>query len=135
VDLPTWRQLLPETVDPTALGSEPGAEWVLKPAFGRVGDGIGIAGATPWKEWEAIRREVRRRPQFWIAQRRFDTLAIERQGRTLYPCLGVYTVGGRAAGAYARLGPTLRIDQHATEAAVLMEREGVPRLSPEGGRP
>jgi len=121
VAFPTWRQLLPETVDPASLGERWDASWVLKPAFGRVGDGVGMDGATPPGEWALIRRSARRHPEFWVAQRRFDTLPLCRQGRLVYPCLGVYTVGGGAAGAYGRLSSTPRIDQHATEAAVLVE--------------
>jgi hypothetical protein len=68
-------------------------DWVLKPALGRVGDGIGITGATEEKDWKTIRRDMRRRPGSWAAQRRFTALPLRTAEGDLFPCIGVYTVG------------------------------------------
>src|SRR5580693_9019538 len=46
-DLSTWRKVLPETRDARALNGFFDDSWVLKPALGRVGEGIGIRGVTP----------------------------------------------------------------------------------------
>ncbi len=118
--LPTWRRALPETHDPREVDwrHDRAEDWVLKPALGRVGDGVGIAGATDEKNWKMIHRAVRRHPESWIAQRRFEALAQD----GLFPCIGVYTVDGRAAGAYGRAAAKPLIDHRAQDLAVLIER-------------
>jgi hypothetical protein len=96
--------------------------WVLKPALGRVGDGIGIAGATEEKDWKTIRRDVRRHPGAWAAQRRFTAMPLRADEGDLFPCIGVYTVDGRAAGAYGRAARRPLIDHRAQDVAVLIRR-------------
>jgi hypothetical protein len=66
-----------------------------------------------------IARSARWRPGTWIAQRRFETLPIEIGDERRFPCLGVYTVDGRVAGAYARLSATPLVDARAVDAALL----------------
>lgn len=124
--LPTWRALLPETRDPRQVpGEKPSWKeddgWVVKPALGRVGDLVGIAGATDAKEWTQIRKSVRRHPEEWVAQRRFQALPLASDGGDLHPCLGVYTVDGRAAGIYGRAARRARIDHLAQDMAVLVD--------------
>jgi hypothetical protein len=109
--------------DPRGLGRGELEQWVLKPAWGRVGDGVGIAGLTEEREYAKILREARRRPGGWAAQERFEAAPVETDGGPRYPCIGVYTVEGRAAGAYGRLSERPLIDPRAQEAAVLV-REG-----------
>lgn len=120
--LPAWRRLLPETRDPRQADwkKEPDA-WVLKPALGRVGDGIGLAGATSEKEWKQIRRELRFGSRWWAAQRRFEAVPMAVGGEIYYPCIGVYTIAGRTAGAYGRLARRPIINHLAQDAAVLIE--------------
>jgi glutathionylspermidine synthase len=119
--LPTWRRLLPETRDPRDVRWRKDGDWVLKPSLGRVGDGIGLAGATPEKEWKQIRRAVRFGPRWWAAQRRFEAVPMAVDGEAFYPCIGVYTIGGRAAGAYGRVARRPIINHLAQDAAVLIE--------------
>jgi glutathionylspermidine synthase len=121
--LPTWRRLLPETRDPRDASWRRDDGWVLKPALGRVGDLIGVAGATGDREWEVIRRGARRHPRHWAAQRRFAAVPLQASEGRVYPCLGVYTVDGRAAGAYGRAASRPRIDHLAQDLAVLVETE------------
>ena len=71
--------------------------WVLKPALGRVGDGVGIRGVTPDKEWGRIARAARWFPRWWIAQRRFEASPLDTGTELTYPCIGVYTIDGCAA--------------------------------------
>ena len=117
--LTAWRALLPETRDPRDAPWRHSPGWVLKPALGRVGEGVGLDGCVGARDLRAIRRSARWRPGHWIAQRRFETVPVEIGGRTLYPCLGVYTIDGRAAGAYGRLAACPLIDGRAEDAAVL----------------
>ena len=119
--LPTWRALLPETRDPRDAPWRGNDAWVLKPALGRVGDGIGLAGATPAKEWRKISRAVFWHPGHWVAQRRFAATPVTSGTEPFYPCVGVYTVDGRAAGAYGRLAGRPLIDARARDVAVLLE--------------
>jgi glutathionylspermidine synthase len=121
--LPTWRQLLPETRDPREVRWRREEGWVLKPALGRVGDLVGISGATEAKEWKSIRSGVRWAPRHWVAQRRFVAVPMAAPEGDVYPCLGVYTVDGRAAGVYGRASARPRIDHLARDVAVLIVEE------------
>lgn len=119
--LPTWRRLLPETCDPREVAWQKDEGWVLKPSLGRVGDGIGLAGATPEAEWKPIRKGVRRSPGWWAAQRRFEAVPFQAAGEEpCFPCVGVYTVDGRAAGAYGRAARRPLINHLAQDIAVLL---------------
>jgi glutathionylspermidine synthase len=121
--MPTWRSLLPETRDPREVPWRASDEWVLKPALGRVGDGIGIRGVTPVREWRIISRGARWRPRWWIAQRRFEAVPFAGDGEPTYPCIGVYTIDGRAVGAYGRIANRPLVDWRARDIAVLVERD------------
>ncbi len=120
--LPAWRALLPETRDPREVRWEGSDEWVLKPALGRVGEDVMIAGVTPSQDATRIARDVRRHPSHWIAQRRFVATPMRVGDKDCYPSIGVYTVNGRVAGAYGRIGEKPLIDARARDAAVLIER-------------
>jgi len=117
--LPVWRALLPETREPRSAPWRTSADWILKPALGRVGEGIAMAGLTGAADWRKIARNATWWPGHWVAQRRFEVLPIEIGGVARYPCLGVYTVDERVAGAYGRLASRPLIDSHAEDAAVL----------------
>jgi glutathionylspermidine synthase len=119
--LPAWRRLLPETRDPREVPWKKDGGWVLKPALGRVGDGIGLAGVTPEKEWKQIRRELRFGGRWWAAQRRFDAVPMNVEGEPFYPCVGVYTIDGRAAGGYGRVARRPIVNHLAQDVAVLVE--------------
>ena len=83
---------LPETRDPRDVRWQGDDEWVLKPALGRVGEDVGIAGVTPAAEWTRIARDVQRHPSHWMAQRRFVATPLRVGGTDRYPGIGVYTV-------------------------------------------
>lgn len=111
-----WRRWLPETRDPREVEWARDESWVVKPAFGRVGEDVGIRGLRTAKEWAAITRGVTRHPGEWVAQRRFDAVAVD--GR--FPCLGVFTVDGRAAGIYGRMAKRALVDHASEDMAVLV---------------
>lgn len=128
----TWRRLMPETVDPRVARRRSralprsafvGDQWVLKPAMGRVGEGVLVPGVAS-KDEKAVRRGARRDPRGWVAQRRFFSVPIQSPIGPLHVCLGVYVVDGRAAGMYARASSRALIDQGAFEVPVLIERGG-----------
>jgi len=101
--------------------------WVLKPAFGRVGEGIGIRGITPSGDFQKIAQEAHRHPQKWVAQKRFDILPLATESGEKFPCIGVFTIAGRAAGFYGRVSDNPIITQHAQDAAVLLQPAGKAR--------
>ena len=117
--LPAWRAYLPETRDPRHAPWRRSDEWIVKPALGRVGEGIGMADAISAADMRRITRQARWWPGAWIAQRRFRVVSIAIGGRELFPCLGVYTLDGHVVGAYGRLGGVPLIDARAADAAVL----------------
>jgi glutathionylspermidine synthase len=122
LELPTWRRLLPVTVAPRRLRWRFGSDWVLKTAYCNTGDTVTFADdprhfprRTAWS--------ARLWPGSWVAQRRFETLAVSTPRGAMVPCLGVYTVNGKAAGIFGRLAKRPPIDFASTEVAVLVEKE------------
>ena len=119
-ELSTWRQLLPETRGFAESGPPLDDTWVLKPVLGRVGEGIGIRGVTPVAEFHRILQQAHRRPSEWIVQERFEILPLPTEGGPRYPCIGVFTIGGKAAGFYGRIYRSPVINQDAQDVAVLI---------------
>lgn len=118
----TWRRLLPETRDPRDASWDGSDEWLVKPALGRVGEGIAVYGMTDSTDWRKISREIRRHPESWVAQRRFGTLPVAVNDSFIFPCLGVFTVDGRVVGAYGRATPFQITDYLATDTPVLVRK-------------
>jgi hypothetical protein len=52
--LTTWRALLPETRDPRHAPWCDSDDWVIKPALGRVGEGVGLREIVDSKEMRRI---------------------------------------------------------------------------------
>ncbi|MCA1818687.1 MAG: glutathionylspermidine synthase family protein [Thermoplasmatota archaeon] len=113
------RRLLPATSRLDAAAAARAAEsphrWVLKPAFGRMGEGVVVGAACPPDAWRkrvaSALRERRTRP--FVLQERFDAVPVETSpGTTQTACVGAYVVGGRFAGYYSRLarGPVVAYD-------------------------
>jgi glutathionylspermidine synthase len=114
-----WRALLPETKSVLEAEGAIG-DWVLKPALGRVGEGVAIERVTPQDKFRKLHREARSNESAWVAQRRFDTIPIATPDGMRYPCIGVFTIDGLAAGAYGRVAAGPIVDQDAQDVAVLM---------------
>jgi glutathionylspermidine synthase len=119
--LPTWRSLLPETRSPHDVQGDVDGEWVLKPALGYEGRDVGLSDVTEDTDWERIQNEARKNPAVWVAQRRFQCLPLETPEGPMYPCVGIYVIEGRAAGAFGRMGLRPLIDDRSREIAVLMK--------------
>jgi glutathionylspermidine synthase len=121
LEMPCWERLLPETLDPREADWENDPNWVVKPALGRVGELLGLAGVTTRREWKTIHRSVRWGARHWVAQRRFDPTPLRLNGQAWHICFGVYTINGRAAGIYGRIAPQPLINHLARDVAVLVE--------------
>lgn len=121
--LPTWRALLPETRDPRRAPWTCDDRWLVKSAYCNTGDTVAIRSLLSPRQWRSVRRSVWLNPGRWLAQRRFDTLPLDSPCGAVFPCIGVYTIDGHAAGAYARIAPRPVIDFAAVDVAVLIEDE------------
>jgi glutathionylspermidine synthase len=122
-DFSTWRRVLAETREHRAVPWRSGEAWVLKPALGRVGEGVGLRGVTTPVEWRRIRRDLFWHPGSWVAQRRFAASPVMTDDGLRYACIGVFTVDEQAVGAYGRLASVPLIDSRAQDVAILIERE------------
>ncbi|MDR0272711.1 MAG: glutathionylspermidine synthase family protein [Clostridiales bacterium] len=112
VEIPAWRKLLPETKCITALPSRGGR--ILKPAFGRVGEGINIC-VTKQEEKE-IYAAAKNEPTQWVAQKMFESKPID----GLHINVGVFVIDGEFAGFYARVSKNPKIDEDASEIPILV---------------
>jgi glutathionylspermidine synthase len=116
--LPTWSRLLPETREPLLVRRD---HWVLKPALGHEGFDVAVPDAMERPRLDRLWRRARLAPWAWVAQRNFGPLALATPHGARYPCVGIYVVDGRPAGAYARLAERPLIDEKALGAAVLVQ--------------
>lgn len=119
--LPTWRALLPETRDPRDAAWQSDDSWLLKSAFCNTGDTVSVRSMMSPRQWESTMRQVRRHPHSWVAQQRFEAVPIPTPPGHMFPCVGVYTIDGRAAGAYGRISPRPLINFEAIDVALLIE--------------
>lgn len=118
---PTWQALMPECRDPREISGD-WDDWVLKASYSNTGDRILLVGDLPRNERAEAIKAAQRRPSKWVAQRRFTTLSLNTSRGPVFPCVGVFVVGGRAAGAYVRLSPTQVTDGSALETPLFIDR-------------
>lgn len=124
VDISAWKELLPETRDPRSIKPKDD-DWIYKPAFGRVGEGISIHEAITGKERKRIEKAVRLQPGYWVAQRKFTSQPLtDVNGESFHLCIGVFTVNGKSAGFYGRISPYPRIDDRAKDISLLVSKGG-----------
>jgi hypothetical protein len=121
--LDTWRSLLPETRLPCDAPWEHDDGWLLKTAMCNNGDTVCIRDLLGRHEWFRARWSARWFPRQWVAQRRFESSTISTPGGPRHLCVGIYTVNGRVAGAYARLAEKAVIDFAAVDAALLLRND------------
>jgi glutathionylspermidine synthase len=121
VSCPSWQRWLPETVEArwSVLAAE-ASEWVLKPAWGRVGESITLPGSMKAKNVALAWLSASFAPEQWLMQRRFHSLPLQMGMGWGHVCVGVFTLGGRALGYYGRLSTRQRIDEGAQDLAVLV---------------
>ena len=113
VPVPTWEALLPETVCASAAS---GDGWILKPAFGRVGEGINIPGTLSAEEDEAIRAAAKANPSQWVAQKMFTSAPVD----GMHVSVGAFAMDGEFAGFFARISSAPRMDADASEIPILV---------------
>lgn len=94
--------------------------WVLKRAFGRMGDSVVIGALTPAKHWEAALAEAVTAPGEFSIQERFIVPPLAFEAEPLYPAIGAFVVNGRFAGYYSRAAPTPFLTHEAYHVATLV---------------
>lgn len=120
------RRHLPRTIPLEAASrvealADP-ARWVLKPAFGRMGEGVVLGALTPPDEWRKRLAAAAHREGPSALQERFHVLPVETgPGESRTPCLGVYLADGRFAGYYSRLSARRVVAYDAANVLTLVE--------------
>lgn len=117
IDAPAWRQFLPK-VRPVSLAALRSEDVVVKPVYGRVGEGVAIGGVTPGKKLRRYRLAAAIFRRHWIAQERFRVSNIGSEAEPAYPTVGIYTLGERVIGAYGRVSSRPLIDMDARDVPV-----------------
>lgn len=120
VPVPMWRRLLPETRSPADAPWARDDGWLLKSAYSNTGDTVSMRAAMRPDAWRRRAWSARLCPSAWLAQRRFEVVPLDDGEGPIHPCIGVYTVDGSAAGAYARVARSLVIDAYARDVALLV---------------
>ncbi len=119
----TLIELLPKCIEPREIPANMRENWVLKAAYANTGDAVFIGAETTERDWNRLLRRAQQRPSEWIAQEKFDTLTLQSEQGVIRPCIGVFVIGGRAAGAYVRLSRTQVTDAYALEAPLFIVPE------------
>jgi len=121
--LPCWRMLLPESRPPREAPWTRDDRWIVKTALSNTGDDVSIRPLLNRREWLGVRAAVAFQPGRWVAQRRFESIPKMTPAGERHLCVGVYTINGNVAGAYARLASRPLIDYAAVDAALLVEKD------------
>jgi len=95
--------------------------WVLKRAFGRMGDAVVMGNLVTEKEWDAALTEAALAPGEWCAQERFTVAPLDFAAGPLFPALGAFVVNGRFAGYYSRAAIRPFLTHEAFHVATLVQ--------------
>lgn len=95
--------------------------WVLKHAFGRMGDSVIMGALVTPGQWGGSLEEAMRQPQEYVIQERFQVRPLEFDTGAFYPTVGAYIVNGRFAGYYSRVAPKPFVNHEAFHVATVVE--------------
>lgn len=95
--------------------------WVLKRAFGRMGDNVIIGATQTPTRWAEALADAIREPGEWCVQERFAVVPVSFEAGPLYPALGVFLINGRFAGYYSRASRSPVTTHEAFHVATLVE--------------
>jgi glutathionylspermidine synthase len=96
--------------------------WVIKRAFGRMGDSVVIGALVTPQQWDAALKDAARTPLEFCAQERFVATPLEFRTGPMYPAIGAFVVNGRFAGYYSRAAPQPLTTHEAAHVATLVRR-------------
>ncbi len=133
IDAPAWSTYLPPT-ERITFGALRSPDRVVKPVYGRVGDGVGVPGVSSRKKLRQSRLRAGLFRKHWIAQERFSPENIGSASEPAYPCIGVYTLGDRVIGAYGRVSDRPMIDIDALDAPIFILRQQAAGGAHDSGR-
>jgi glutathionylspermidine synthase len=119
----TWRELLPDTRSTWRAPWLRDSDWLLKPALGRVGQGIVARGLSRPRDFARVALDAMTHPSRYVAQRRFRPLPYRSDGAVAYPCIGVFTLDGRVIGAYGRSSASVFVDHRAVDTPILIAED------------
>ena len=119
--LPTWRTLLPAVCEPRDVSWSNDDQWLLKTAYCNNGDTVCMRELMKPRQWWHAKLCSCVSHGKWVAQQRFDSVPIATPLGPRHVCVGVYTVNGKAAGAYVRLAEKPLIDFRAMDVALLID--------------
>jgi len=97
------------------------SRWVLKNAFGRMGDTVVMGNLAKESVWNETLAAARKQPHEWLLQERFDVEPLQDGGTPFYPSLGVYLVNHCFAGYYSRAAHQPFINHEAYHVATVIE--------------
>lgn len=95
--------------------------WVVKNAFGRMGDTVTVGSLVTEKVWNEALAAARSAPTEWLLQERFEVAPLQDGGPAFYPGLGVFLVNRRFAGYYSRAAHQPFITHEAYHVATIVE--------------
>lgn len=108
------------TLTPEEVLNNP-KRWVLKGAFGRMGDTVRIGPLMPKDKWKKAVHDAFDVPHIVVAQRRFDTAPLWTTRGMGYATVGVYLVDGEFAGYFSRIDKGPLIDYDSFHVPTLVE--------------
>lgn len=94
--------------------------WVLKRAFGRMGDAVVLGALVSPADWDRALADAARDPDSYGVQERFLVAPVPFRSGPQYPSLGAYLVNGRFAGYYSRVARRPFITHEAPHVATLV---------------
>ena len=100
------------------------SQWVLKRAFGRMGDSVRLGIAHSPTAWEAVVEQALSDPEPHAIQARFDAAPLWFSTGLGYATIGLFLVDGHFAGYYSRVSPYPLINYDACHVATLVETAG-----------
>jgi glutathionylspermidine synthase len=115
--LPHTEPFRPERCDELQEERE---RWVLKRAFGRMGDAVVLGSLVTAREWDQALAAAAREPHAYCIQERFHVKPVDFNDGAVYPALGAYLVNGRFAGYYSRVASRPFITHEAPHVATLV---------------
>ncbi len=95
--------------------------WVLKRAFGRMGDAVVMGSLVTPKVWQEALGEARKKPAEWCIQECFQVTPLEFEAGRLFPTLGAFVVNGRFAGYYSRAAAQPFLTHEALHVATVVQ--------------
>jgi glutathionylspermidine synthase len=96
-------------------------DWVLKGAFGRMGDTVRLGiGCSP-QQWADTLDRALGQAGLYAVQQRFDTVPMWFSSGLAYATVGMYLLDGHFAGYYSRVSPYPVINYDSCHVATLVE--------------